>query len=169
MNNVMNIRLEEVSLDQKPVLERLMELYLHDFSEFDQGDIGPDGLYGYDYLDSYWTESDRHAFIVYVNDQIAGFLLVNKIVILDKNIGAFSIAEFFIMRKHRRKGIGRQTAILIFNRFPGRCEISQEAANKPSQILWKNVINEYTGGKFSEEDYEHENSKCRILSFCNDK
>lgn len=165
----MEIHLEKVSLEQKSVLANLMELYLHDFSEYDQSDVGPDGLFGFEYLDSYWTDTDRHAFIVYVKDHIAGFVLVNKIVILEENTGANSIAEFFIMRKYRRKGVGTQVATRILDMFPGQWEVSQVADNIPSTKFWKKVLDEYTNGKYEYEIVERDKCKCHILTFGNEK
>ena len=45
---------------EKQILGRLIQLYKHDFSEFAKvgepyGEIGDDGLFKYDHLDSYWT------------------------------------------------------------------------------------------------------------------
>jgi hypothetical protein len=97
---------------ERPVVRNLMELYLYDFSEFDGAEIGPFGLYGYPYLDNYWTEPTRFPFLVRVDGQLAGFVLVaryNYFTGLLPNASAecpWVIAEFFILRKYRRQGIG---------------------------------------------------------------
>ena len=145
-----NIQIKKATIKQKPVLEKLMQLYLHDFSEYDNHDLNLDGLYEYKYLELYWTEEDRHPFLIYHENQIAGFALINSHVILDENKGAKAIAEFFVMRKYRRKGIGSFVAASLFDMFPGKWEVSQEKENKISHEFWVKVISEYTEGKFSE-------------------
>lgn len=51
----------EATVDDKPVVRRLLELYLHDFSEFSGQDLNDHGEYGYRYLDHYWTDpGDTH-------------------------------------------------------------------------------------------------------------
>lgn len=54
----MDICLERVTQEQREILARLLELYQYDFSEYDGGDVNPYGLYGYAYLDYYWTERE---------------------------------------------------------------------------------------------------------------
>jgi len=36
--------------DQEPILANLLELYIHDFSEFLDIQLGPDGRFGYPHL-----------------------------------------------------------------------------------------------------------------------
>ena len=50
------------------------------------------------------------------------------------------MAEFFIMRKHRRSGIGRRAAAECFNRFPGRWLIHQIPGNEVAAAFWRAVI-----------------------------
>ncbi len=59
-----------------------------------------------------------------------------------------NIAEFFVMKKYRQKGVGRAAAMKIFNMFRGGWEISQWINNLPAQNFWGKVIAEYTNGKY---------------------
>lgn len=59
----MNIELVTVAVDEKEILRNLLEKYDYEFSQYDQRDVNHLGLYGYDYLDYYWTEEGRHAFL----------------------------------------------------------------------------------------------------------
>jgi predicted acetyltransferase len=71
------------------------------------------GLYGYDYLDNYWTEKNRFSYFIKMNDKLVGFVMVNdyREVKLDTN---YTIYEFFIMYKYRRTGIGKYVVRYIF-------------------------------------------------------
>lgn len=109
----------------KGVVRRLLELYRYDFSEFDGADVDIHGEYGYRYLDHYWTEEDRQAFLLVVDGQWAGLALVRKGPPAD-------MAEFFVMRKYRRAGVGRRAAEDIFGRFPGRWTIRHRTCGDPS-------------------------------------
>ena len=161
----MDIQLLEASIRHKQVLERLMQFYLYDFSEFEYFDISRDGLYENEHLDLYWTEPDRHAFMIRVDDQLAGFVLVNSYVCLEESQGAKSIAEFFVMRKYRRQGIGRIAALRVFDLFPGKWEIRQIHSNTAGQLFWRNVIGECTGGRFAETLLDNDRWKGPIQSF----
>jgi predicted acetyltransferase len=142
-----------------------MQLYLYDFSEFERFDIGRNGLYENEHLDLYWAEPDRHAFLISVDDQLAGFVLVNSYVCLEENQGAKSIAEFFVMRKYRRQGIGRIAARGIFDMFSGKWEVRQIRSNTAGQLFWRNVIGEYTRGRFVETLLDNDKWKGPAQSF----
>ena len=64
--------------DQEAILANLLELYLHDFSEFRDLELEPDGTFGYRRLSLYWSESGRHPFLVWVEGKLAGFVLVKR-------------------------------------------------------------------------------------------
>jgi predicted acetyltransferase len=126
-------RLLSAAEEARPVLRRLVELYLYDFSEFDGADVDAGGEYGYRYLDLYWTEAGRHAFLFQVDGHWAGFALV-------RDVPPFEMAEFFVMRKYRRRGVGRRAAAELFRRFPGRWSVREEAANAGSIAFWRKAI-----------------------------
>lgn len=161
------VSIVEVSLDEKSILSQLIELYEYDFSEFNDRDVNSHGRYGYKYLDHYWTEENRHPFFVIVDQQYAGFVLVNDYCYLQSGKQAKSIAEFFIMRKYRRKGIGKVVAPLVFERFPGDWEVLQHGNNDPSKVFWSGVIAEYTQGKYELLDVETEAWKGQGFVFNN--
>ena len=59
-----------------------------------------------------------------------------------------NIAEFFVMKKYRRKGVGKVAAMKVFDMFPGGWEISQWNNNLPAQKFWEEVVKDYTDGKY---------------------
>ncbi len=91
----MLLDLSIASMDEKPLLQRMMQLYQYDFSEIDGSELDDEGIYSYQYLDLYWTEENRTPLIIRAENHLAGFVLVNKRSHTEK--GRFCIAEFFIM------------------------------------------------------------------------
>lgn len=146
----MNIQVTPASLLEKPILRHLMELYQYDFSEFDATDLGPLGLYDYPYLDHYWVEPERSPFLVRVDGKLAGFVLVARYNYLTGNKDCWVMAEFLILRKYRRQGIGEHVARQIFDQFPGPWQVSQTNENPVAIAFWRKVINRYTQGGFQE-------------------
>src|SRR5512136_3203226 len=106
----LNIEVNPADVAERPVLRHLMELYQYDFSEFDGADTTYLGLYDYPYLDHYWVEPDRSPFIVRVNGYLAGFVLVARYNYLTGLKDTWVMAEFFIMRKYRHRGVGEYAA-----------------------------------------------------------
>ena len=132
--------------DQRPVLARLMQLYIHDLSRFDGDEVGEDGLFDLgDYFDLYWVEAERYPFLIWVDGGPAGFVLVREL-----GEGRHSIAEFFVLRRYRRSGVGRVAAVILFDLFKGDWVVAQLAEHKGAQQFWRGVIGGYTGGRFEE-------------------
>lgn len=146
----MNVDLSRVSRSEKPILRHLLQLYLHDFSEFMPCDVSRHGLFSYPYLDLYWTEAGRYPYLIRVDGRIAGFILVNSHTYLDGPPETKAIAEFFIMRAYRRRHVGAQAARLVFSLFPGPWEVQETHANTVAQAFWRKVLSDYTGGDFDE-------------------
>ena len=159
----MNISLLKASIEYKPVIQNLMQFYIYDFSEYVKYDVEDNGLFApYPDLEDYWKEkNNKFPYLVKKDDKYAGFVLVKFVE--SKGRKHFSIAEFFILKKYRRIGIGKSIAREVFNLHQGQWEVYQKDSNKPAQIFWKKVIEEYTRGQFKEHS---ENGK-RIQEFKN--
>jgi predicted acetyltransferase len=137
--------------DLAPVLRNLLQLYLYEMSEFEPRPIGPDGVYEYPSLDRYWDDDSRAAFLVRLSGRPAAFALVDQHSVFDPSAtGVRAVADFFVLRQHRRAGLGRFLALELFRRLPGRWEVRESAANAGAQAFWRKVIAEYTGGRFVE-------------------
>ncbi len=163
----MKIEVVKATQQQKSVLCNLMELYQYDLSEIEAKDVDVCGLFGYRYLDLYWTEPERHPFLVKVDDKLAGFVLVNQHTYLYRDNDAMSIAEFFILKKYRNQGIGEQVATQIFDQFPGSWEVRQTAFNPGAQAFWSKVISQYTNGVFKEDFLKDHRWHGPIITFNN--
>ncbi len=161
----MKIEVTPATLDDKPLLQRLLEFYQYDFSEYDDTDLDTHGTYGYPWLDYYWREEGRYPFLVRVDGKLAGFVLVNRFTYLASS--EWAIAEFFIMRKYRGQGVGKATAFFVFDKFQGVWEVHQLEKNIPSQHFWHKIISEYTHGQYTETFLEHESSRGPIQQFEN--
>ncbi|HEY6451408.1 MAG TPA: GNAT family N-acetyltransferase [Steroidobacteraceae bacterium] len=64
--------------------------------------------------------------------------------------GEFSMAEFFIARPWRRRGIGAQAVRLLFDRFNGQWLITEHLRNTGAVKFWRGVVAAYTHGKYQE-------------------
>jgi len=129
--------------EDRVALANMMQLYSHDFSELwtggPRGELGADGLFTAYPLDAWWREPDHIPLLVKVGGFLAGFALLDRMSHtgqpLDRNL-----AEFFIVRKHRRSGVGAAAARAIFNRYPGRWETAVARANHGALAFWHAAI-----------------------------
>jgi len=151
-----------VRLEQAPILANLLELYVHDFSEFLDVEIGEDGRFGYPVLSLYWSEPDRHPFFVKLDGKYAGLVLV-------KREGAvWDMAEFFILRGCRRRGIGTQVAHEVWKRFPGLWEVRVMEANVSARRFWAGAVATFVGRDVAPVRVERNGKSWEVFSFQSD-
>lgn len=142
----MKVEINVAALEEKFILRNLLELCLHDYSEFTNKNISDYGLFDYPYLDHYWTDPDRYPFLIRVERKLAGFALVHKV----GEPATYSVTEFFILRKYRHQGLGQVVAHQIFDMFPGRWRVRQDVENADAQLFWRKVVARYTNNRFRE-------------------
>ena len=130
----MDLVVARASESAKPILRRLLELNAYEFSAIDGQDIGPDGRYGYPYLDHYGaTSSDRAAFLFHVAGHLAGFALVRR--------GAPNqVAEFLVLPKYRRRGVGTAAARQVLAQWPGEWTTHELPGNDDAVTFWRAAI-----------------------------
>jgi predicted acetyltransferase len=167
----MDVSLSLITYEDKTILSHLIQLYRYDSSEFDGHVLNQHGLYLYKYLDHQWTDNYRRPFLLKVDGEIAGFALVilgvpREYTKLSSSDKTNAISDFFIMRKYRRKGIGKKVAFSLFEKFRGVWEVKQTHTNKDAHVFWKHVIKEYMGGKeFKEEWVQNESWNGPVIVF----
>lgn len=145
----MNVEVVAAALADKPVLRRLLQLYLYDFTEFAPQELDEHGEYSYRYLDHYWAPTDdeeRLPYLIRADGKLAGFALVRR-----PTGGAWRMAEFFVLRTYRRHGVGRTAALHLFRMLGGDWQVAELAANLPAQAFWRRAIAEATHGTYTEE------------------
>jgi predicted acetyltransferase len=139
----MNVIVTPALRAQEPIIQNLVQLYTHDFSEFwagtPRGDLRPDGRFDPYPLDGYWTRPGWSAALISSGGVLAGFALINDQARsgqpVDHNVG-----EFFILRKHRGHGVGRRAAEAIFSQAPGSWEVAVARKNVAAGEFWRKTI-----------------------------
>jgi predicted acetyltransferase len=155
---------------ERQLIANLFQLYTHDFSEFwagrPEGELESDGRFGgYPYLEDYWREPGRVPLVFRVGGHPAGFALLNTIshsgLPVDRNM-----AEFFIVRKHRRGGTGTAAARGLFALYPGVWEAAVARSNVGALAFWRRAIGDCPGASEVEErDFTTDHWNGPILRF----
>lgn len=141
----MTVTISEAGSREKSVLDNLMQLYLHDLSEYFGSGPGAAGLFDLGAYELYWIDSAHQAFLIRTGGHLAGFAFVHE-----TSTGAYTMAEFFILRAFRRSGLGTRAARALFDRFHGERTVAELESNLPAQRFWRRVISDYTSGRFNE-------------------
>jgi len=151
--------------EQESILANLLELYAHDFSEFYDLEIGANGRFGYSSLPLYWSEPGRHPFLVWVEGQLAGLVLIKKGSEVSGNAAVLDMAEFFVLRGYRRRGIGTHIAHEVWSRFPGSWEVRVMQSNVSARDFWESAISTFTGAAIQSVRVEHNGKWWTVFSF----
>jgi predicted acetyltransferase len=145
--------------EQMPVIDNLIQLYAHDFSEFHNIELESNGRFEYTPLPLYWTDPNRHPFLVKADGKLAGFVLVKH------EAGMWDVAEFFVVRAWRRHGIGTAIAHDVWKRFPGPWEVRVMQANQAALPFWERAISAFTGTTVAPTRLEKEGKLWHLFSF----
>lgn len=138
------IQILPASFEQQQVIAQLYELYTYEMTDLADFDIHDNGYYGYKDLPLYWIDHNRHPFLIWVNNKLAGFALVQKGSPITNEPNVWDIAEFFIMRRFRQKGIGRFVANQLWQQFKGDWQIRVWDNNKIAYDFWDSAIEGFT-------------------------
>ncbi len=141
----------KVKEEEKEVIYNLMQIYTYELSFYEDETVSfkmlDNGLYKISkYVDLYWKEEKRHAYIVKVNGELAGFVL-ERFNENDMN----EIAEFFVLHKYRKIGVGTFMANEMFKKYKGKWEIKTLLKNMPAQKFWRKVVKNASNGNYNEK------------------
>ena len=144
MNGDDDITLDPAQRSEMPLLANLLELYQYDLSEWFAVDVGSEGRFGYSRLPLYWSEGEhRFPFLVRSHGIVVGFVFATLGSPASDDPTVYDVAEFFILRRYRRTGIGKEAAFLLWKRFPGRWYIRVLQRNAAALKFWRAAIVEY--------------------------
>jgi len=115
----------------------------------------------------YFEDNSRKAYLIKVYDEVAGFVLINKVV--TSKDSEWNVGEFFVLGKFQGHGIGRDVAKKVWGLHPGKWEVSVIPENISAQKFWESVIYNFTRDVFDKEtksiDFDKDQPKRIIFKF----
>lgn len=155
---MMDVKLIKMNRQDQPMLENLLELYVYEFSSYlPDVRLRDNGRYGFD-ATLFLTDKRFHSFLIRVENEIAGFAIV------EERKKDRSIREFFVLRKFTRNGVGKKVAFTLFSMFEGKWEVHQVEKNYPAQAFWRSIIKEITQNEYREYYNERRESCQEFIS-----
>ena len=137
-------------------IEGVYRDYLDDLSPLNTGvfsatSLGEIGYSESDQLARWFGDSSVNALVILRGAEPVGFAMVARgSATPGKPAVDYRMAEFFVSRTFRRRGVGRLAVELILNRFAGRWEITEYLRNPHAVAFWRRVVANYTQGRFQE-------------------
>ena len=118
------INLKQVTVNDKNLLWNVLQKYLYEMTQFYPDDVMDEqGNYSYKYFDAYFTEPNRKAYFIYLDDDFIGFAMINSNSYIDQHPD-YVLAEYTIFPGYR--GLGNfafNAAQEIFWELPGKWEL----------------------------------------------
>lgn len=137
-------------------IESVYRDYLDDLSPLNTGvfsatSLGEIGYSESDQLARWFGDSSVNTLVIVRGSEPVGFAMVARgSAAPGRAVVDYRMAEFFVGRTYRRRGIGQLAVELILNRFAGRWEITEYLRNPVAVAFWRRVVANYTMGKYQE-------------------
>lgn len=125
------------------VISGLLEDYLRELDRYRIPSNQTGGSHGYPYLDAYWLDAGRHAFLIRSGGRVVGFVFVRDPASTGSTV--HELAEFYVKPDSRRLGIGRKAAAALWKDFPGEWELQVSLRNSSAVGFWTSCIESVTG------------------------
>jgi len=158
----MQVELREAAIEQLPIMQRMGSYYVYDMSEYVGGEPGwefPDtGDYECDDFRPHFEDPQASPFFIRVDGELAGFAIVNRQG--SEPEADYNMAQFFVLRKFKGRGVGAQAARECFQRFRGVWNVMVIPQNVGAHAFWKRTISVFTDSEFQE-------TRCRVAHLGN--
>ena len=124
------------------LINSLLDEYLLELGSYRDVPSGATNSVSYPYLDAYWSEPGRRAFIIQYGGHSVGFALIRDPT--STKSAVYQLAEFYIKPESRRLGIGRRAVHAIWKRFSGQWELQVHTRNSTAVQFWESCIEAVT-------------------------
>ena len=135
----MSLQICQLTDDHKPLIWNVFQFYCYETSIEDECDLEENGLYSLssEYFAQYWINPRWSAHLLRWNGAIAGFALIEPSEALDS---AQELADLFVVKRFRRKGIARDVALhfMAERTIPWTVVVFQEAHD--AQSFWSKLF-----------------------------
>lgn len=134
------VELIQTGPEQAGLIRNLYQFYAYESSDWEQEDVEQDGRFYIheEHLARYWQEPQWSANLLLVDGYIAGFLLIERSEL--PGINALELADLFILKRYRRKGIGRALATQVLTSGEADWLVRFYDQDEASQAFWRSVL-----------------------------
>ena len=145
---IAGVRLCPATFADYPTIQNMARFYIYDRTPYMGWECPEDGLFECIDFRDYFENHDKKVFLVRVNNEIAGFVLLDKIALLD--LVDWNMGEFFILAKFQKTGVAHAVARKIFIDHPGRWSVAVMPENIKAVKFWHKVVIEVSKGCYRE-------------------
>jgi predicted acetyltransferase len=159
----MVIEVGEARPEHRGVITALLDDYLQELAGHRERAVGATNARSYPYLDAYFSEPGRHAFLIRCDGEVVGFALIREPVSTGSPVS--QVAEFYVTPGRRRLGVGHAATAAICRRFPGAWELQVHARNAAALRFWASCVRASAQALPVEREIQAEDGKRIQLTF----
>jgi predicted acetyltransferase len=138
--------------NHQSAIEHLWPFYVYDLTRYcgqKPGWQNPTDLsFTSSCVKDYFEDPNSQIFLVKVDDEFAGFVMVKKPDFLPE-VDWF-LSEFYITSKFQRNGFGQAVAIEMFNGLKGEWALGVLPENIAAYSFWRKTLSLYTNNQYRE-------------------
>lgn len=142
------VSLVQATMKDYPIIQNMARFYVYDRSGYMGWGCEENGMFECIDFKHYFEDRDKKAFIVKVENELAGFILLDKETLI--NPIDWNLGEFFILKKFQNKAVGKYVAKEIFRKFHGKWLVAVMPQNIKALTFWRNVIGEVAKNNVTE-------------------
>lgn len=144
----MEVSLLEIDRSARGVLENLFHYYIYEMSDFLALAPSKEGHFGFNksQLNIYWQSESHQPYFIYVDQEIAGFILLRKYPPM-RSVN--DIEQFFVLRRYSKKGVGKEAFKQVTQLTAGKWQIRILLENTNGLQFWKSAISNLVGDDFT--------------------
>lgn len=136
------IKLVEVQSEDRELLWNVQQKYLYEMTNYYDDEMDEVGNYNYGYFDAYFSEPQRKALFILIDNRLAGFAMINPYSYVGETPDHV-LAEFTIFPVFRKKHVATEAAEMIFGQNKGHWEVKYNENNVAAKKLWNKVSEKY--------------------------
>lgn len=157
------IELQPAQRDELECIENLMQFFMYEFSEWLPIKLGRHGLFAIQEKTAYWRKPATRPMLIRVDGELAGFAIVDDAVHFPEV--QYNLGYFFVIRRFRGRGIGKQVVTHLLTQLPGQWQIFHIDDNQPARAFWARVVPDLSSGTFSCQPITADGYPCTLYTF----
>lgn len=137
----MNFKLKQINNQNLNILKNLFQLYIHDISKELPWDCDDNGIFEAYSLSEWIENKDNFGYLIYVEDKLAGFVMVDKeFKVLENQANNYNLSEIFILNNYKGKGLASGVVKQVFNICKGNWECRPVPKSISALTFWERVF-----------------------------
>ena len=137
----MEFSLIKINNNNLHILKNLFQLYIHDISKELSWNVNNNGLFEAYSLDDWFKDKNNFGYIIYVENNIAGFVMIDKeFKVLENKSENLNLSEIFILNNFKGKGLAKNVVLKVFDLHKANWEIRPVPMSNPAHLFWEKVF-----------------------------